>query len=145
MDGGRGILPTPFNPRKDTKSSDDHLLFDEFQYVDENTVGDDGGDDVAVTQGVIPGGVVCVHDHTHDLRGQYRQHHGDVKLHPYLGHPSVYKSNINIMSFPYSKTTCSYEIQHKHCVLKYSWFVCKWHLLSRWAKSEQDISSSVSC
>lgn len=119
MDGGRGILPTPFNPRKDTKSSDDHLLFDEFQYVDENTVGDDGGDDVAVTQGVIPGGVVCVHDHTHDLRGQHRQHHGDVKLHPYLGHPSVYKSNIN-MSFPYSKTTCSYEIQHKHCVLKYS-------------------------
>lgn len=118
MEGG-GSHP-PLNPRKDTKSSDDHLLFDEFQYVDENTVGDDGGDDVAVTQGVIPGGVVCVHDHTHDLRGQHRQHHGDVKLHPYLGHPSVYKSNINTMymSFPYSKTTCSYEIQHKHCVLK---------------------------
>lgn len=96
MDGGRRILPTPFNPRKDTESSNDHLLFDEFQYVDENTVGDDGGDDVAVTQGVIPGGVVCVHDHTHDLRGQHRQHHGDVKLHPYLGHPSVYKWNINI-------------------------------------------------
>lgn len=96
MDGGRRILSTPFNPRKDTKSSNDHLLFDEFQYVDENTVGDDGGDDVAVTQGVIPGGVVCVHDHTHDLRGQHRQHHGDVKLHPYLGHPSVYKWNINI-------------------------------------------------
>lgn len=117
--GGGGSHP-PLNPRKDTKSSDDHLLFDEFQYVDENTVGDDGGDDVAVTQGVIPGGVVCVHDHTHDLRGQHRQHHGDVKLHPYLGHPSVYKSNINTMymSFPYSKTTCSYEIQHKHCVLK---------------------------
>lgn len=116
---GGGSHP-PLNPRKDTKSSDDHLLFDEFQYVDENTVGDDGGDDVAVTQGVIPGGVVCVHDHTHDLRGQHRQHHGDVKLHPYLGHPSVYKSNINTMymSFPYSKTTCSYEIQHKHCVLK---------------------------
>lgn len=121
MDGGRGILPTPFNPRKDTKSSDDHLLFDEFQYVDENTVGDDGGDDVAGTQGVIPGGVVCVHDHTHDLRGQHRQHHGDVKLHPYLGHPSVYKSNINICLFLIVKLhVYSYEIQHKHCVLKYS-------------------------
>lgn len=111
VDGGRGILPTPFNPRKDTKSSDDHLLFDEFQYVDENTVGDDGGDDVAVTQGVIPGGVVCVHDHTHDLRGQYRQHHGDIKLHPYLGHPSVYKSNINI---------CLFLIVKLHVVMRFN-------------------------
>lgn len=88
-----------------------HLLFDEFQYVDENTVGDDGGDDVAVTQGVIPGGVVCVHDHTHDLRGQHRQHHGDVKLHPYLGHPSVYKSNINI---------CLFLIVKLHVVMRFN-------------------------
>lgn len=110
VDGGGGSHP-PLNPRKDTKSSDDHLLFDEFQYVDENTVGDDGGDDVAVTQGVIPGGVVCVHDHTHDLRGQHRQHHGDVKLHPYLGHPSVYKSNINI---------CLFLIVKLHVVMRFN-------------------------
>lgn len=81
------------------KLFDDYLFFDEFQYVDENIVGDDGGDDVVVIQGVILGGVVCVYDYIYDFCGQYCQYYGDVKFYLYFGYFLVYKLNINICFF----------------------------------------------